>query len=155
MGNIITFTTQQVLGLDQKVLAQKKKGEEKKMVVHPARTICRGKGLYSFFRRIVWFLHIHIVPAAIIYYFFYQFIDNRRGHLHRKFHFDGHFAFKDVGVGPHQAVQVQLGVNDLEAALERPHPIFFVGIVGYDIMERFVRDRNIGWLEFHLLTDLG
>ena len=51
MGNIITFTTQRVFGLDKKVLAQTKKREEKKMVVHPIRTISRGMSLYYFIRK--------------------------------------------------------------------------------------------------------
>jgi len=50
MGNIITFTSQQVFGLDQKVLAQTKKREEIKIFLKP-KSVVRGKSLYSFIRK--------------------------------------------------------------------------------------------------------
>ena len=48
MGNIITFTSQEVFGLDHKVLANKK---ERKKIFVPATSIIRGRGLYSFIRK--------------------------------------------------------------------------------------------------------
>ncbi len=116
MGNIITNTSTQIFGLD-KILKEKK--DKKRIYPIPVR----GRGLYGFVRLMndykrVWYitytesLHIHIVPATIIYGFFYQFINNRRGHLHRKFHLNRHLTFKDIGIRAHEAIQVQFSIND-------------------------------------------
>lgn len=96
-------------------------------------------------------LRVHEHGSAVCLRFFNHHIDNAARHREWKSNLDRTgILVKQFASRFHQAIQIQLGKDNFQTALQITYSILLVRVMLHNVFDRFVGDDNLLRLERHL-----